>query len=183
MGDMDIKITDFSNRAKSVGEKLKKFKYVLIVLAAGILILLMPIGSGTKSGAVGGQELRIPAFSLEEQERKLEEALSKIEGAGKVTVVLTLKSDMEQEIAYDEERDLRTGDGGLYESDSKSKAVTLPAGSGRQSPITVKYVYPRYQGALVITQSSSPEVKLQIVNAVAALTGLSTDRISVVKGT
>lgn len=182
MDDMDIKITDFTDKAKSVGEKLKKYKYVLIILAVGIIILLMPLGSGNKNGTVKSQELRIPDFSLEEQEKKMEEALSKIEGAGKVTVMLTLKSDLEQEIAYDEETGLRTDDSGFYESDSQSKAVTLSMGSGRQSPITVKYIYPCYQGALIITQSTSPEAKLQIVTAVAALTGLTTDRITVVKG-
>ena len=96
--------------------------------------------------------------------------------------MLTLKA-IWSILAYDVETDLRTDDNGFYESDSRSKVVTFSAGSGRQSPITVKYIYPCYQGALVITQSTSPEVKLQIVNAVAALTGLSTDRITVVKGT
>ena len=71
MDDMDIKIADFSYRAKSVVKKLKKYKYVLVVLAAGIIILLMPLGSGNKSPTGKSQELRIPAFSLEEQERKM----------------------------------------------------------------------------------------------------------------
>lgn len=179
---MDIKITDFSEKAKPVKEMLKKYRYILIVLAAGIIILFMPWGSGSKNGSVKTRELDIPEFSLEDQERKMEEILSRIEGAGNVKIMLTLKSDMEQEIAFDEDISVKTEENGSYESDSQVKAVSLQLGSGRQSPVTVKYIYPSYQGALVITQSASPEVRLQIVKAVAALTGLTTDRITVVKG-
>lgn len=179
---MGVKITEFTNKTKSLGEMLKKYKYIMIVLVAGIIILLIPWGSGSDSGNMASQELMLPEFSLEKQEKKMEEALSKIDGAGNVTVMLTLKSDMEQEIAVDEDIRLKTEENGSYESDSKRKAVSLQVGAGRQSPVTVKYIYPCYQGALVITQNSSPEVKLQLVQAVAALTGLSTDRITVVKG-
>ena len=179
---MGLKIKDFSDKSKTIAETLKKYKYILIVLAAGIIILIMPWGDGGQSESLITQELKIPEFSLEEQEKRLEEALSQMDGAGQVRVMLTLKSDIEQKIAYDEDTNLKTEADGFYETDSKIEVVSLQNGSGKQSPITVKYIYPCYQGALVVTQSASPEVKLQLVNAVAALTGLTTDKITVVKG-
>ena len=42
--------------------------------------------------------------------------------------------------------------------------------------------YPQYRGALVVCDGGgSDSVRLQIINAVSALTGLGTDRIAVVK--
>ena len=97
-------------------------------------------------------------------------------------MALSLKSDIEREIAWDQDISCSSDESGAYESDSKSTAVRLQTGSGYQSPITVKFIYPCYQGALVITESDSPEVKYQLTIAVSSLTGLTTDKITVVKG-
>ena len=51
-----------------------------------------------------------------------------------------------------------------------------------ETALTVKIAYPRYRGALVVTEGSGSSLKLAVTQAVAALTGLSTDRITVVTG-
>jgi stage III sporulation protein AG len=178
---MGFKIADISDKTKSVTQMLKKNKFILIALIAGILILLLPWG-GSKNNVQTVKNLPIPEFSLEDQEKKIEAVLSKISGAGKVTVALSLKNDIEREIAWDQDISFRSDENGASESDSKSTAVSLQTGSGYQSPITIKYVYPCYQGALVITESDSPEVKYQLTRAVSSLTGLTTDKITVVRG-
>jgi stage III sporulation protein AG len=46
----------------------------------------------------------------------------------------------------------------------------------------VKTIYPVYQGALVVCEGAdSATVRLEIIRAVAGLTGLSTDKIVVAK--
>jgi stage III sporulation protein AG len=178
---MGFKITDLSDKSKSITQLLKKNRFYLIALLAGVILLLIPWGGGDSSGR-SLREIPVPVFSLEDQEKKIEAILSKIAGAGKVTVALSLKSDLEQEIAWNEDVGYSLKEDGSQESDSKSTAVSLQTGSGYQSPVTVKYIYPCYQGALIITESDSPEVEYQITRAVASLTGLTTDKITVVKG-
>ena len=72
---------------------LKKYRYAGLVLLLGGLLLMWPAG-GLSSGRTASPETSgQAAFDLESLERQMEQALSEIEGVGKVTVVLTLQSD------------------------------------------------------------------------------------------
>lgn len=177
---MEVMITDLKKLKKSLAEKLKGSKTILIALAAGILILTL-IPKSAKSEPAAKTEFSAPDFSLEDEEEKLSEALSRIDGAGKVTVLLTLKSGVRREVAEDEKTEyVNRGDDAS--SSSSKTSVRLQIGSGNQSALTLRYDYPEYQGALVITESSNAAVKLAITQAVMSLTGLTADKITVVKG-
>ena len=65
----------------------------------------------------------------------------------------------------------------------ETQTVVVSAGSGTQETVLVQQVYPRFQGALVVaTGGGDPEVRLKLTEAVAALTGLGADKISICKG-
>ena len=69
---------------------LKRYQYVLLVMAAGVLLMMLPMGpSGGSEEAQGPPEGEGP-FDLELFEEKLSQVLSDIQGAGKTRVVLTL---------------------------------------------------------------------------------------------
>ena len=158
---------------KKLIKRIEKKKYVLIVLLVGLLIILWPSSGGNtrttteqapRSERVGGT----PMFSLEEEEVRIAQALSQIAGAGEVSVLLTLHTSLEQEVAVNED------------SSGRRETVTVQAGAGTQSEVTLRYTYPRYQGALIVAEGADDAtVRLQITQAVAALTGLGTDRITV----
>lgn len=167
-----MEVKDFSKKANGAFTKLKKNGLIAAALVLGAVLLLMPIGSSGSESADNSYGLSEPVFSLSEQERKIEEALSKIAGAGKVKVVLTLKSGTERMLASNEETN---------DSQSKVTYVTIQTGSGVQ-PVAVRYNYPQYQGALIVCQGAgNAAVRLQITEAVASLTGLTTDKITVTK--
>ena len=161
--------------AKKLLKLMEKNKYVLIVLAVGLIILIIPSGGSSGSASpeddtdVEEYSAANAEFSIEAQEAKIAQALSEIQGAGNVTVVLSPKTTMEQEVAVDED-----GSGG-------EETVTVSTGSGTESPVTIKYYYPEYKGALIVAEGiEDASVKLQITEAVSALTGLGSDRISVI---
>jgi len=150
----------------------EKHKYVLIVLLAGLLIILWPGARGATPEPVSAQEqTESPlSFSLEEKEQRIAHALSQIEGAGDVIVVLSLRTSFEQEVAVDED------------SAGRRETVTISTGAGTQSEVTLRYWYPEFRGALVVSEGAEDAtVRLQITQAVAALTGLGTDRITVTR--
>lgn len=158
-----------------------RYKFVLLVILAGVVLLLLPSlwgGDGTEIGtqpAGGGQA---EGFGTEELERKMEEALSRIEGAGEVRVVLTIQSGPRRIVAQDTERTAREG-----ETDSVISTVVVSGGSGVEEPVTLQQVSPQYQGALVVCSGGGdPSIRLSLVEAVSALTGLGADKISVCKG-
>ena len=57
-----------------------------------------------------------------------------------------------------------------------------PIDGSAEAPVVTRTVYPTYRGALVVCQGGDrADVKLAVTEAVAALTGLSADRITVAK--
>ena len=55
-------------------------------------------------------------------------------------------------------------------------------GSGQQDVVITQQRYPLYQGAVVVCQGAGKaSVRLAVTEAIAALTGLTSDKISVVK--
>lgn len=153
-------------------KKLGAYKYVLLVIAIGALLLLWPDGSGEQKTETTetGQE----SFSVEVLERKLEDVLSKIEGAGHVSVALTVKMSSERILAQDS----RTRD-----DEESSETVVISVGSGKQEVVVQTERSPVFQGALVVCEGGDdPQVKLLVTQAVSALTGLGSARITVCKG-
>lgn len=156
---------------------LEKYKYVLLVIIAGVLLLLWPTGDGRQEPEGAAQVETREDFDLEALEEKLSQTLSQVEGAGQVTVTLTVKSGMEQVLASD--RTTSVTDRG-----SSVEEETVLAGSGgSQEPVLLTRRYPTFQGALVVCQGGDDaELRLLLTQAVSALTGLGADRITVCKG-
>lgn len=169
-----------------IWELIKKNKFVMIVLLAGLVLILLPTsGSASKNDASAPIKAATEDFSLSDQETRIAAALSKIDGAGKVTVVLTLKCTTEQVLAKDETESGSTsgkGDSSEYSSERTFTNVIVSSGSSNESPVTLKYIYPEYLGALIVSEGAdNAEVKYQLVKAVSGLTGLGADKIIVSK--
>jgi stage III sporulation protein AG len=160
---------------------ISKYKYLLILAAAGIFLLLLPYGSSGDKDSESAQSVdETPAFSVEAEEKRIAEALSKAEGLGSVEVVLTVKTSSENVYQNDiSTNEQETGDNTSQISE-ESRTVLISEGSGTQRAVLVKTLYPEYQGALVICDDGDKaDVKLAIVKAMRALTGLGSDRVVV----
>ena len=166
-------------------EKLKKggsFGFALAVIIFGAMLLLLTSGEKEKSTAPQEVEVTLIAeFSLAETEERIASALSQIDGAGRVMVVLTLKSDGQTFIARDthltERGEPQTSD---YSLDRSENAVIVGSGGSMQTPVILGRGYPEYRGALVVAEgAANPEVRLQLLGAVSSLTGLGTDKVTV----
>ncbi|MBE6948884.1 MAG: stage III sporulation protein AG [Ruminococcaceae bacterium] len=162
-------------------DKLKgilKNKYILLLIAVGLILMLFSSGEGKEEKTAQVSELTEAGFSVRELEDRIAEALSKIDGAGKVRVVLTVRSSTEQVIAEDVETTEKLSDDEIA-SESLVQTVIIDMGDG-EGPVTLKYIYPEFQGALVIAQGAgNAAVRLALTEAVSSLTGIGADRITV----
>ena len=82
--------------------KLKEGKYVLLVLLFGLLLLLLPRCSSSETEPEAAEvpaQLTALEFDLAEQEARLSEAVSLIDGAGKAKVVLSVRGGVQRELA------------------------------------------------------------------------------------
>jgi stage III sporulation protein AG len=103
--------------------------------------------------------------------------LSKIEGAGRVEVVLSVSTGEEIVYQTDHETDISDGKESIH-----SKTILISDSQRTQNGLVKQINPPIYLGAAITCQGAdNPVVKLAIVDAVSTLTGLGADRISVLK--
>lgn len=168
-----MKLKWFSNPAL-LKKLFDQYKYVALVILAGIVLLLMPTGDSNEASGQLADEIR-QQFDLAAFEMQLANTLSHIEGAGETTVLLTLKNDGLRVLAENQQQDR---DGG-----QSSAVVTVGQGSGVQDVVEVQSYTPQFLGALIVCPGGeNPDVQLKLIDAVSAVTGLGVSRISVCKG-
>ena len=142
----------------------KKYCVVVLAVAAGLLLLSMPQEKETVQEPQNVvQTVSAPA----DLEAELEQILSAVAGAGRVSVLLT-------EIAGGET---------VYQTQGEDGDTVLLTGSTRGETALVRRVDPPvYRGAVVVCQGGdNAAVRLAVVQAVMAVTGLSSQRITVLK--
>lgn len=150
---------------------LEKYRYALLVLAVGLLFLLLPMDSEVQTAPEEGAAQTISTEAwLEQEQQRLAAALSAIDGVGETLVVLTLESGPESVLALDVDGE-------------RQETVIVSAGSGQEETVTVQELSPRLQGALIVCQGGGNDnVRLLVLQAVEALTGLDANQISICKG-
>lgn len=140
---------------------IKKYRYVLLVALAGAALMLLPSGTPAEPEP----ETQPPAAA--DMETRLEEILGRIRGAGEVAVMLT-EADGE-EVVYQTD-----GEGG--------DTVLVTDGDRSEAGLVRTRLPPVYRGAIVVCRGAdSASVRLAVVEAVANVTGLGADKITVLK--
>ena len=163
---------DLKQIRKRVDGVWVKYKYILLIVLLGMVLMMIPES--------GEEELTVqPQISEEVQDasRELEEILAHIAGVGKVKVMLSQARG--EEVLYQTDDDQAVSEN----TDSIRKdTVVITDGDRVQSGLVRQVNPPSYLGAIVVCQGGdSAAVRLAVVEAVSDVTGLGTDRISVLK--
>lgn len=167
-------------------ELVRKYQYPLLILAVGVFLLYLGRGDGgeaqseqSAAAQQAEQSAQGESFDLDAFEERLGMTLANIQGAGRVQVVLSLKTAGESVYAADVRRSNgELSDGGDYES---TLTVVSDRTSG-ESPVLVKTYYPEFLGALVVCDGADdPQVCSRILQAVQAVCGLTSAEVSITK--
>ena len=149
---------------------LQKYKYVALVLVIGIALMLIPGREKTQKITTDPQE----TVCQPDMEQRLAQILSQIDGAGRVSVFLSVEEG--ELMIYQQDEDVNADGSGRYDT------VTVTDSNRTQSGLVQQVIPPKYQGVIVVCQGAQKaSVRLNIIQAVAKVTGLGTDRISVLK--
>lgn len=176
---------------------------LLILLLLGILLVVIAIpagredeaaGSGVLESGSGEETVEGTAGSQAEyvkyMEEKLADTLSQIEGAGEVTVMITLESSAERIVEKDETYEGETvtesdSQGGSRDTDQSSREETTvyAQGDGQDgTPYISKELSPKIGGVVVIAPGGDKaQVKQNITEAVEALFGVESHKIRIMK--
>ena len=152
----------------TAGKYFSKYKFALLILAAGLFLMSFPKEQAQKIPEA--ESAAVPeAVSLEQ---RLCGILGQIQGVGEVQVLLSEYSGPESVYQTDE-----TGG-----SDGRSDTVIIQDSSRGESGLVKRELAPVYRGAVIVCQGGdNASVRLSVIEAVANATGISSSRITVVK--
>ena len=154
---------------------VKKYRYVILVCLLGVALMLLP---ERKESIQKADQYPLEQIEVSEDlSDQLAQIIGKIRGAGKVEVMLTVSAGA-QTIYQTDPKESFSADSG-----SDQQQTVLITSSDKNQTGLIKQILPEtYLGAIVVCQGADdPAVCLAIVEAVSDVTGLSTDKISVLR--
>lgn len=175
-------------------EKMDKTKWLIVGLCSALLLIIaLPVderddgdelvptvqNAQSEGGGADWQE-----HYKNQLERKLEEALSDMDGVGRVQVMLTFADNGEYVVEKDITRSQsagsgeNTGDGGSLQY---QESTVYQEGDGKE-PYVRRTQLPAVEGALIIAQGGGDsQVRRNITDAVQALFPVEAHKIKVVR--
>ena len=176
-------------------QKLKTIKNIEIVIAVFLIAVMLLIYFGTTSSGSNKTHkqnninniLYTDAKSyVNDLEMRIEETLSKINGAGKVSVVITLSSSSELIIAKDIEQTTHTETATKNDVTTKTEEIVviekpiLVDGNSGDEPLVLLEVMPKIAGVVVVAEGANDvNVKLNLLKAIQALLTVPSGNIEI----
>lgn len=168
-------------KTEGVRKLWNRYKYAALILLIGAGLLLWPGGSGPTEQTGSDSGVSASSEAAERLQTELEEILSQIQGVGTARVLLTVETDGERQLAQNTELQYSGSTAAPEDYSRVSEPILLDSGN-REETVVTRTSYPTYRGALVVCQGGDrADVKLAVIGAVSALTGLSGDRVTVAK--
>ena len=176
---------------KKLNLKDKNTWLILGIFGVLLLVIALPADQTGKKGSEAAQTVVEETTQQTGQERsddataalekRLEETLSLIDGAGKVRVMITMKDTGEKVVEKDVTRRTDADAGGTGNSDLSQSSVYEKEGS-TETPYVSNEMTPQVEGVLVVAQGGGNSlVKQNILQSVMALFPLEAHKITIVK--
>lgn len=184
--------------------KMPKKDQLIIFLLFGVLLLVIAIPAKPGKGKQGEKEVTqvvedmaegtketLSADSYErQQEERLKEVLEKVEGVGRVDVMITLHASAQKVVEKDvpsrsqrvEEEDSQGGNRTTQENEREEATVYEEREDGIRTPYVIQELEPAVEGVIVIAEGGgNPAVKQNILEAVQALFPVEAHKIKIMK--
>lgn len=149
--------------------KNKNNQIICIILIIGVVFMLISGGGGEKDNVS-------KTTAAIDEEKRLEEILSQIDGAGEVSVMITYYGTSEKDIAYETKTNTVGQD--LKSEKSEDKKAVMSDGE----PMVLREIYPKAKGVIVTADGGgSAAVRQAISEAVTAVTDVPVHRVKIYK--
>ena len=174
---------------KDKNRKVENLVVFLIILVITLIIInnIIKEDDTPKQTNYSNAELAstdVTEVSQNNLEQRLENILSKIDGVGEVSVLITYSESSQVIPMYNENINKSVTEetdtsGGTRTIQSEENEKTVVTGSD-SNPITQKSINPKIEGAIVTAKgASNSNIKSNIISAVEAVTGIPTHKIQV----
>ena len=191
MSDEKKQTKDKFEWLKNLGflKKLKQVKHIgFIVTMIFVLILLIILfgnfnfssSSAIKVSSSDSAYTNSVEY-VQQMEDKLKNLIAKIKGTGNVEVMLTLDSGTSIVLASNDET--KTTSNGNSSTTTVSANPIILKQNGNNLPVVVEEVIPKIKGVVIVSSGAKDvNVRLNILNAVQTLTGLTNSQIQILIG-
>ena len=145
---------------------VKKYQYVLLVVLVGVVLMLIPQSPRESQTVMQTEEAVKPDLQMQ-----LAAILGQISGVGRVEVLLTEAAGADTVYQVD-----------IRQNQANADTVIITDRNREETGLVKQIFPPVYRGAVVVCQGAdSAGVRLNVVDAVKSVTGLSSDCITVLK--
>lgn len=187
--DLNKFINSFKNKKNS-----SNMVNILIIFLIGVFLIIatstikLPKKTEEASGNMGNNiDTKSDYYGEDELENKLKNILARIEGVGRVDVMMYFDSGEEQIPAFNvtdstnvtEERDTQGATRSTTQKDNGTNLVITNNGSDTQ-PIILKKYKPHITGVIVVAEGADDKIiEYKITQAVIKLFNISSDKVNV----
>lgn len=170
-------LRDIWKKLQTAKKPMNKKEQILLVFFVGLLlaVISVPTQKSDKSKEKTNQtQEEITQYQADDLENRLKKILEKVEGAGKVSVMITYKTTNEKVV----EKDTKTS-----EKTSEQETV-YEEGDGREkTPYISMEKYPKAEGVVVVAEGADSAIVVRnLTEAVLALFDVDTHKIKIMKG-
>ena len=183
-------ITKSDNKTNK--KKVENFVVGILILIVTVIAINTILADDTKKESSDKENNNNVVIAETNQsnnslEERLEGILSKINGVGKVDVLISYSESSEVVAMHNEniketsteEQDESGGTRTITENDIQ-RDVIFQEDNGEKTPITQKTIMPKIEGTIITAEGAGNiEVKENIIQAVSAATGLASHKIQV----
>lgn len=182
-------------------KNMKKDQWLIVILAGVLLFIVVLPTNDTKKNkdpeeTQTGTKVTTTKETTEEEadqyetylEKRLQEILGKMEGVGKIQVMVTLEDNGEQILEKDEkESRTETGEGSGENARTATEveleyAAIFVEEDGNKTPYIVQVKNPKVKGVVVVCEGGgNSQVAQNISKAIGALFSIETHKIMVMK--
>mgnify|MGYP004686052985 FL=1 len=160
--------------AEKFFSKIRNTNYIYVILIIGAAVMLFS-SLPEKKPAENTQSVSSSVY----EEEKLSKILSEIEGAGKVSVMITYYTTAEKAIAYETKNDKKADTSNGFGGESLDEKAVM----SKNEPVVLKEIYPAVKGVVVIAEgANSPQVKQALYDAVSTSMGVAIHKICILAG-
>ena len=153
---------------------LKKYgntKGLYIIIIIGVVLMLISTGGGQKKTA------KAPVYGNYSDEEKLQMILSKVDGAGDVSVMITYYGTNTYDVAYEKKQTSSN----KSEETTKSEENSVITSDG--TPLVKGEIYPKAKGVIIIAEGAGDaEVRKKLTDAATAVLDVASYRVCVLEG-
>lgn len=166
---------DIANWAGKAKNWIFKFRYPILVLLVGLVLITLP--SKINKTEHAQMDPITPTQSAPNTAQQLTEILQQIKGVGKVKVLLTVSKGEKTEYQQDEDQSISEN-----ESSIRKETIIIRDSEDNEIGLITQVIPPEYLGAIIVCEGADDaNVKLAVLEAVSKATGLRSDKISVLK--